>query len=184
MKGHVEGKSLSLPLSRPTALGGVFLAPFLPPNMTTAAQKKTTQNPNLSPWETLPHPNETILWGFATVWSPPSEETFSSSLNYASPPFTRPFVFFRWDTTRVFFLFLHPPFHIQQHFYERKGLRPLAASETHSVLQVRSYFNETSWTLMINHLFMEIHTCGVQCNHQNVDQPAFELMELLNVCRY
>lgn len=71
------------PLSLPKAAGVFLEPPSFPPSVTTAAKKKK----NLSPLETLLHLNEAILWGFVMVRHPqfPLRETFSSSVNHASP---------------------------------------------------------------------------------------------------
>lgn len=94
---------LSLPLSWPKGTWGILRT--VPLSLTHHSSSK--KPPNLSPLETLLHPNEAILWGFVMVMCPlnPLREALSSPVKWAPP---HSFIFLRWNTLLSLFVFHIP----------------------------------------------------------------------------
>ena len=166
--GSSQSRSLSTPPFAPSILpqgtGGIFRAP--PPALTTAAQKKKKKN--LSPLETLLHPNEAILWGFVMVSRPPFplRENLFILCESSFPSFTRTFIFFRWNTAQVFLSLVS--FHIPQISFKRRVASFLLSWKTRVLLRFM-------WTL----IWMRSDTCWLV----EINQPLISIPGHYNIWR-
>lgn len=154
---------LSLHLSCPKA-PEVFLEHHLPPSPQQLKKKKK----NLSPLETLLHPNEAILWGFVMVRRPPFplRENLFILCESSFPSFTRTFIFFRWNTAQVFLSLVS--FHIPQISFKRRVASFLLSWKTRVLLRFM-------WTL----IWMRSDTCWLV----EINQPLISIPGHYNIWR-